>query len=262
MLTQQSERFAALAAGESRAVKMARGYLMFCIFASQAVLLGLIFPVRVLLGKPKSQTLLNSVLPIALKWAADLKQIAVDRGMARQVLESERNFYQEAFVLVQGYGANPQPERIPEILDLIDQSCAITEERTELPAAGAVLALIELRPELAQSPEFEPIYKDAMDVLGNVDQGRAGWNDFYMARWFVLRGDTIVRELARRTTIPGMVGSTATWMVNSVASQLPEFRAAVERIAPEVLSNDGMGRNVTSRVGPSTPGAISHGGIV
>jgi hypothetical protein len=247
MLTQQSERLATLAVGESLAVKLARRYMLFSIFASQSVLLGLIFPVRVMLGKAKSQALLNSMLPIALEWAANLKKIAVDRGMARQVLESERDFCQEAFVLVQAYGANPQPERIPEILDLLDQSNAITEERTELPAAGAVLALIELRPELAKAPEFEPLWKDAMDVCATVDQGRAGWNDFYMARWFVLRGDTIVRELARRTTIPGMVGSTATWMMVSVASQLPEFRAAVERIAPEVLSNNGVDGAQTPR---------------
>jgi hypothetical protein len=245
MLTQQSERLATLAVGESLAVKLARLYVLFSILASQSVLLGLIFPVRVMLGKAKSQALLNSMLPIALEWAANLKQIAVDRGMARQVLESERDFYQEASVLVQGYGANPQPERIPEILALIDESCAITEERTELPAAGAVLALIELRPELAQSPEFEPIYKDAMDVWEKTDSSRAGWNDFYMARWFVLRRDNIVQELARRTKIPGMVGSTATWMMVSVANQLPEFRAAVERIAPEILSNAVDGARVS-----------------
>lgn len=126
------------------------------------------------------------------------------------------------------YGANPRPDMVPDYLDYLSR--VGTTGSTELPTFGAVYAL------LGRHPELEPCFSrhaalvdDLSKRAAAAEPDRPGWNDFYMARWFVLREDDDAACIARRTTLPGMVGSTCRWMANSVAEQMPEFREALER---------------------------------
>ena len=149
-------------------------------------------------------------------------------------------------MFIQNYGENPQPDMVPEYFRYVIRggttgSCTLT---TELPTAGALVALCQRHndewEQWRKVPEFLQLFKQALEWQ-HADPARPGWNDFYMVQWFILRSDDLAREIAERTKLPGIVGSTCTWMANSVAQQMPAFRKALERVGyefprPEIMA--------------------------
>jgi hypothetical protein len=132
-------------------------------------------------------------------------------------------------MFIQNYGENPQPDMVPEYFRYVLRGG--TTGSTELPTAAAVFALVRSRPHWADEwrQEFPELFKKAEQWM-QADPNRAGWNDFYMVQWFVLRDDQIVGVLKGRAEIPGPVGDTCKWMLNSVSQQMPAFAEALERV--------------------------------
>jgi len=128
------------------------------------------------------------------------------------------------------YGENPQPDIVPEYFRYLIRGG--TTGTTVLPTAGALVALCrkhrDLHSEWQKTPEFLALFKKALEWQ-TTEASRRGWNDFFMAQWFILRDDAIAATIARRAHLPGMTGATCRWMANSVAQQMPAFREALER---------------------------------
>jgi len=144
-------------------------------------------------------------------------------------------------MFIQNYGENPQPDMVPEYLRYLIRGG--TTGSTELPTAGALVALCQCHndewEQWRKVPGFLQLFEQALEW--QQDPARPGWNGFYMVQWFILRSDDLAREIAERTKIPGIVGSTCTWMANSVAQQMPAFREALERVGyefprPEIMT--------------------------
>jgi hypothetical protein len=135
-------------------------------------------------------------------------------------------------MFIQNYGENPQPDMVPEYFRYVLRGG--TTGSTELPTAAAVIALVHSRPHWADEwrQEFPELFKKAEQWM-HADPNRAGWNDFYMVQWFILRDDEIVKVLKARAEIPGIVGDTCKWMLNSVSQQIPAFAEALERVGYE-----------------------------
>lgn len=97
--------------------------------------------------------------------------------------------------------------------------------------AVMVLCLYEAHPEkLAEwNEQFPLIFQQAQTYLRDYPADQPGWNDYYMSRWLILQDPAAVAEILRRANLPGVVGELATWMMNSVASQIPLFAEALQR---------------------------------
>lgn len=85
---------------------------------------------------------------------------------------------------------------------------------------------------------------------------RAGWNDYWMSRWFVSADPEALQEIYQRAVaVPGADAdadelgtlSTARWMVSSVRGQHPDFDLAISAL------EDHYGLRVLSLL-PPTPG--------
>lgn len=170
------------------------------------------------------------------------QSMMANHGMAREAAGLPPKDWQEAFTAVESFRRiDPEPDgRIEYILTLLMRTGAIKDPSTQMPLAGAALALFELDDQefcdsLKTSAVFQPFYVDCLEVKRTADPERVGWNDYYMARWMILRDEETVKEIAQRCKVPGMIGSTATWMVNSCAQRFPDFKAQIESIAPEIL---------------------------
>jgi hypothetical protein len=234
-------------------LKLAALYFRFCVWLTQALMRAMMSPLLLLLGKANADGLMRAQMPFVLGKVNELKMAAVGKGMAREVLESERDHMAEAFAGIQ-LNEPPNPENAPSLLDSLSRSKGMGAHSTDLPTCGAALALFELRPDLISTPQFGPLYIQAQDICFKAERDRPGWNDFHMVQWFILRRDETVVELARRSRLPGMIGSSATWMMNSVSSQMPAFKTVVERICPEVLGGSGMAGDALSI--PQDPGVV------
>lgn len=135
-------------------------------------------------------------------------------------------------LFIQDYGENPQPDMVPEYFRYVLRGG--TTGSTELPTLGAVLALTLRHRDMDEHWRAEfPALFDLLEQWQEADPLRAGWNDFYMVQWFVLRDDQLVRILKGRAEIPGVVGDTCKWMLNSVSQQIPAFAEALERVGYE-----------------------------
>lgn len=139
---------------------------------------------------------------------------------------------------IQNYGADPQPHKVPEFLEYIKASGTVGS--TELPTLGALDALCFRHPELSDAwqVQFRDVFDDLSYKGSLAGQDRPGWNDYYMAAWFVTREDDYARKIAERTKLPGMVGYTCAWMANSVAQQIPAFQQALDRVGYEFPAPD------------------------
>ena len=159
---------------------------------------------------------------------------------------------------IQNYGANPQPDMVPEYFRYVIRGG--TTGSTELPIAGAIVALCQHHAEewtaWRKVPEFVKLFDQAVEWQ-HADPARAGWNDFYMMQWCVLRQDSIAAEIAERTKLPGMVGGTCAWMANSVAQQIPAFREALVRVGYDFAPPD-MRAAVESDMGKEPFTSMRH----
>jgi hypothetical protein len=190
---------------------------------------------------------------IALTEDADVVRMATDSGMAdylgklqeralamanapRPPTEEDRMWGD----FLTHYGENPQPDIVPEYFRYLLRQGTTSE--TEMPNAGAIAALAQRHPDhYAQwrvNPQFLELFEHAALLWQQTDLGRTGGNDFYMAQWFILRTDTIAQIIAKRTELPGMAGATCRWMMSSVANQMADFRAALERVGYEFPAPD------------------------
>src|SRR5271166_3491425 len=151
-------------------------------------------------------------------------------AMASLKAHSPESMEWQAFI--QEYGANPEPDEVPALFAWMLEDSVLEDRRTELPMAAVVIALVDRHSDKAMAwrAQFSQLLQAAAAVCITCGQDRAGWNDYYMVRWFVLRDDDTVRELIRRTQQDGDVGATASWMVSSVSSQIPAFAEALERV--------------------------------
>jgi len=132
---------------------------------------------------------------------------------------------------IENYGGNPEPDKVADLFAWMLESGALEDQRSELPMAAVIIALGDRHQELQDDwrQEFPELFRLAGAVCLTCEPERSGWNDYYMARWFILRGDDTVRELIRRTERDGEIGATASWMVASVSNRIPEFAKALER---------------------------------
>ena len=150
------------------------------------------------------------------------------RGDRKPPTEEDREWW----LFIQDYGENPQPDMVPEYFRYVLRGG--TTGSTELPTLGAVLALTLRHRDMDEHWRAEfPALFDLLEQWQEADPLRAGWNDFYMVQWFVLRDDQLVRILKGRAEIPGVVGDTCKWMLNSVSQQIPAFAEALERVGYE-----------------------------
>jgi len=131
---------------------------------------------------------------------------------------------------VQDFGSDPSDSgRADLIPKWIEYAKSLMDDPSqEFPTAGAGLAFCERYPLISESWDREFIAR-CMKVLKN-DSERPGWNDYYMARWFVLRDDSTAKTIASLPHAEGPRGYTARWMVNSVCQQMPAFREAMARV--------------------------------
>jgi len=107
--------------------------------------------------------------------------------------------------------------------------------RRDLPAAGAVLALCELFPDLVGSwtsawPELFERIRRALKT----DTEREEWNDFHLAGWFFLRrvrrdeGVEIIDKLLDREASGGEVGRDCTRIMSTLAANCKPFEVALQ----------------------------------
>jgi hypothetical protein len=175
-------------------------------------------------------------------------------AMAQMKAHSPEALVWDTFI--QNYGANPEPDKVPDFFKWMLETGGLEERRSELPMAAAVIALAERHSDLAPKwkASFPGLFQFVVEVCVKADQDRAGWNDYYMCRWFILRDDDTVREIVRRTQRDGDIGATASWMALSVGHQYPDFASALERCGfqqPTVDAEFDCGdTNVTVGPGP------------
>lgn len=175
-----------------------------------------------------------------------------NRAMSRMKAQAPESQEWQAFI--QNYGATPQPDQVPELFAWMLDAGVLEDRSTELPMAAAVLALADRHNERRDKweAEYPQVFQSAIAVCLRTGPERAGWNDYYMCRWFVLRDDISVQEIVRRTQQDGDIGATATWMVSSVSNQITEFKLALDRVGyktPGVDAEFDCGETAI-RVGP------------
>jgi hypothetical protein len=188
--------------------------------------------------------------------AMGVPDIAERAGEAMAAMKAHTPEALEWDAFIQNYGANPRPDEVPALFTWILETGALEDRRSELPMAAAVIALAERYPDLAPKwkASFPGLFQFVVEICVKADQERAGWNDYYMCRWFILRDDDTVREIVRRTQRDGDIGATASWMALSVGHQYPDFASALERCGfqqPTVDAEFDCGdTNVTVGPGP------------
>lgn len=176
-----------------------------------------------------------------------VKRLMIGAGMAgahaqlRQTIEAMVNRAKGPtqedlnwWMFIQNYGENPQPDMVPEYLAYLKRWKDMPSSQ-ELPAHGATDALCARHRDLyrAWTAKYADLFCELEEKAERGGTDRPGWNDYHMARWFVERDDKRAAIIAERTKLPGIMGSTCTWMANSVAQQIRAFREALERVGYE-----------------------------
>jgi hypothetical protein len=89
MLTEQSERLATLAVGEGTRMRIGRAYTLASMRGGQLFMAAALFPLRFFFSKDEGRRLVAMMIPVGLDQSAKLRSMAVDYGMAREVIASE-----------------------------------------------------------------------------------------------------------------------------------------------------------------------------
>ena len=136
----------------------------------------------------------------------------------------------EYATLIYYWAGHPQPERIPEILDTLENAeWARPAERT-LPIAGVVAAFELLYPDRKHAWRADhPILSARVSAAVGLSKECPEWTDFHLAQWFILRGESSIDAVLDRVADGGTVGMEAQISLQKLASDSTPFRKALEK---------------------------------
>ena len=136
-----------------------------------------------------------------------------------------------------------QPLEAADLLmkDLHKQRAFLTTRETELVGLAIFDGLTVLFPE--RIPYWQAVSSFPFDAVVDVrlltnekTDGRAGWNDYHMCRWFINHDRAHVMAALNRIALPNPdIGGTCIWMLKSVSTRHPEL---VEQIRDCIYSDE------------------------
>jgi len=133
------------------------------------------------------------------------------------------------------FWANGRPREWADgfIRDLHRNRSLLTTRETELVALGILDGLLEAFPEAESSwRQGYPFAFEGAEVVrlltNERTDGRPGWNDYYMARWFLSHDRRHVVSMLNRIQLPNPdIGGSCIWMLRSCSIRHPELAQQV-----------------------------------
>jgi hypothetical protein len=143
----------------------------------------------------------------------------------------------EYATLIFYWAYEPKPERMDEMLSFLANSVSVEWIPARLAAmCGVVLALETLSPGRAPIWRLNhaALYATIERCMESLRETRF-WTDFLVAQWFILRQDSIMKQLLERAGAWGEKDQYTVDRINGACAENGPFRYAAERNRLPVL---------------------------